>query len=142
MPIPNHTEPGVMRLRTFLGCFAVIVVVFSALNVFVPEAEAAPRTSSHRTVVEPYGGCDEAWQAPRSPGAQWCRDHGWVVKRNFVIDPDYRAVRYLNLGPCKFEDSRGCYWNARVRGDGHGRSFVIGWKGRAHFVLWRTLPRH
>jgi len=28
---------------------------------------------------QPYGGCDEAWQAPYSEGADWCRDHGWTI---------------------------------------------------------------
>ena len=29
--------------------------------------------------AEPYGGCDEAWQAPDSDGANWCRSHGFDV---------------------------------------------------------------
>lgn len=29
--------------------------------------------------VEPYGGCDEAWQAPHSEGAAYCRSLGYDV---------------------------------------------------------------
>lgn len=56
-----------MRLRTriTLASFA------SALVVLVPQP-----TSAH----EPYGGCDEAWQAPTSEGARHCRErHGWTT---------------------------------------------------------------
>ncbi len=27
-------------------------------------------------------------------------------------------------GPCEYEDSRWCHWDAPVRGNGEGRSFV------------------
>lgn len=33
-------------------------------------------------VREPYGGCDEAWQAPHSEGADLCRELGWVIRRH------------------------------------------------------------
>ena len=29
--------------------------------------------------VEPYGGCDEAWQAPLSEGAAYCRTLGYEI---------------------------------------------------------------
>jgi hypothetical protein len=28
------------------------------------------------------------------------------------------------MKPCKFEDSHNCYWDAKTRGNGRGRSFV------------------
>lgn len=31
------------------------------------------------TWQQPYGGCDEAWQAPHSKGARECRLHGFEV---------------------------------------------------------------
>lgn len=34
--------------------------------------------------------------------------------------------------PCKWEDSRNCYWDARSRGNGHGRSFVT-LKGKTYY---------
>lgn len=40
----------------------------AVVEVYVPQPTPA-------AALEPYGGCDEAWQAPQSEGAQWCRDH-------------------------------------------------------------------
>lgn len=37
--------------------------------------------------AQPYGGCDEAWQAPSSEGAQLCRDKGWTVTSQLVVNP-------------------------------------------------------
>lgn len=73
---------------------------------------------------QPYGGCDEAWQAPRSAGAEHCRDHGWTVRHRFVINPR-GYVKYVSLPPCEYEDSYNCYWNAETSGNGGGDSFII-----------------
>ncbi len=40
---------------------------------------------------------------------------------------------------CRYEDSRNCYWNARVRGNGEGRSFVD-LRGVMHRVDTRMQP--
>ena len=63
-----------------LLCVMIALAIFMALLVKTvltelasyPEAQpVAPVTSQ----PAPYGGCDEAWQAPDSAGARWCRDH-------------------------------------------------------------------
>lgn len=43
--------------------------------------------------------------------------------------------------PCRFEDGPGpCFWDAGVRGNGHGRSFWIDAHGWTHYVDGRVLP--
>jgi hypothetical protein len=63
---------------------------------------------------QPYGGCAEAWQAPQSEGAEWCRSRGWVVRRAIVVSPR-NWVRYYALPTCRYEDGSGgplpCQWN-------------------------------
>lgn len=44
-----------------------------------------------------------------------------------------RAVT-IPTTPCKFEDSRDCFWDAGVRGNGHGWSFWTGPKGHVHYL--------
>lgn len=69
-----------------LGVVVYMLVMAPALieptlvEVYVPEPEPAAIT------LPPYGGCDEAWQAPKSAGAQWCRDHGV-----YPVDDSYVA---------------------------------------------------
>ena len=37
--------------------------------------------------------------------------------------------------PCEYEDSTGpCYWDAQVRGNGEGRSFVIDENQEIHYL--------
>lgn len=108
---------------------AVFAAIITALSV-------AP-ASAH----QPYGGCDEAWQAPTSDGAKHCRSHGWTVRSRVVIGPS-GWVHVNRLPACKYEDSVGCYWNAATMGNGDGRSFVtLGtWeKHRRVFVITRSL---
>lgn len=91
---------------------------------------------------QPYGGCDEAWQAPHSIGADQCRAHGWTVRSRLVVGP-HRWVHYSTLASCTFEDGSGshlpCSWNFR-RTDGNGigdRFYVTGssWSHhRVHYV--------
>jgi hypothetical protein len=37
-----------------------------------------------------------------------------------------------NLPPCEFEDSIGCFWDAKVQGNGHGTSFWVDNEGKVH----------
>jgi hypothetical protein len=87
--------------------------------------------------VEPYGGCDEAWMAPNSIGAEECRDHGWVVHDRFVLDPNTNPA-YINLPDCDTEDGGGlCYWDADGRGNESGQSFIIeGQRDGKHRIWW------
>jgi hypothetical protein len=68
---------------------------------------------------------------------------GRLVKHVRVINvqhhkPDDRAAVVFNTGsvwllePCGYEDSNNCYWTARSRGNGKGRSFVT-LKGKTYY---------
>lgn len=104
-----------------------ILLVLSALGLlFVDKANAAP---SERPL---YGGCAEAWQAPRSDGAAECRERGWLVKSRLVVSPS-GYVKVVRVPRCAVEDDRNCYWNARVRGNRTGRSFVA--LGDRHYYV-------
>lgn len=80
--------------------------------------------------------CDEAWQAPRSAGADDCRLRGWTVTNRFVLRPSNR-VAYLRMNPCEQEDSNGpCFWNAQRQGNGIGTSFIIRGKRDGKHRVW------
>jgi hypothetical protein len=95
-------------------------------------------------VSAPYGGCAEAWQAPRSEGARWCRSHGWLVGARYVVSPR-KVLRFYHLPPCRYEDgsgqplrggNRNCGWNV-TEGDGNGRGLVylvLGMGANRHYV--------
>jgi hypothetical protein len=95
--------------------------------------------------LAPYGGCDEAWQAPQSDGADWCRDHGWTVTTRLVIGPR-GVVRFTSLPHCRVEDASNgpvpCTWNVgpRVDGNGVGLSFVA-FDREAYRYVWPASPR-
>lgn len=111
-----------MRLRISLAAFA------SAVAVLYP-----PPAVGH----QPYGGCDEAWQAPRSIGATHCREHRWIVRPRVVIDPK-GWVRAMRLPPCRAEDEIRCYWDAKTMGNGVGDSFVwVGTRERHRLIYVR-----
>lgn len=97
--------------------------------------------------AQPYGGCDEAWQAPHSAGAQECRDHGWTVRPRLVVSP-HSILRYSALPPCTFEDASGgpipCSWNFPGSDDGMGGGASFWVSGtyahnRGHYV-WLESP--
>lgn len=106
------------------------------LNFDAVPAQIETSTVSLRNAA-PYGGCDEAWQAPRSPGADWCRDREWTVRKQFVLRPS-NEVAYLRMDPCREEDSDGpCFWNAERQGNGTGTSFIIkGQRDGKHRIWW------
>ena len=107
-------------------------------------AAALSTLSTPPAAAQPYGGCDEAWQAPKSEGAEWCRDHGWTVRARYVIGPA-GYLRYSSLPSCRFEDgsgqpvrggNRNCSWNVH-RGDGNGRGdqyLVVGPASNRRFI--------
>lgn len=99
--------------------FAVLVVGLLLVMMgllLAPKGEAA----------QPYGGCDEAWQAPHSTGADECRALGWTVKRSLVLDPTNRVRALMGVAPCVSEDQETqCFWKATCRGNGRGDSFVV-----------------
>lgn len=93
---------------------------------------------------QPYGGCKEAWQAPRSEGAKHCRSHGWLIRPRVVVGPQ-GWVHHNRLSWCEYEDSSACWWNARIMGNGRGHSFVTVRRGPERnvirFVRHRSLPK-
>lgn len=36
--------------------------------------------------------------------------------------------------PCKYEDSKNCFWDAGQRGDGKGHSFWVGRNNKVHYL--------
>lgn len=45
---------------------------------------------------------------------------------------EFNTGSLWSVRPCRFEDSNNCYWAARSRGNGTGRSFVT-LKGKTYF---------
>src|SRR5262245_34460579 len=97
-------------------------------------------TRAHATTwTQPYGGCQEAWQAPYSVGARECRAHGWVVRPRLVVGPRH-WIRFTALPHCREEDGSGqrsaCTWNVGrpVDGNGHGRAYWVGSHDYVHYV--------
>lgn len=118
-----------MTARVWTGVALVWVALF-AYSLTLPAAEAS----------QPYGGCEEAWQAPHSAGADQCRSHGWTVRSRMVLDPRNRVHALVGLAECRTEDQRSaCYWKAECRGNGRGDSFVR-LNGREWFVSFGWAP--
>lgn len=125
----------------------VIVLTLGVLNGGLDSDDrgnSTPLISSARTmpVSAPYGGCAEAWQAPRSEGARYCRSHGWLVGARYVVSPR-KVLRMYDLPSCRYEDgsgqpkvsgNRNCGWNV-TEGDGNGR-------GEVYLVLGMGTNRH
>lgn len=110
---------------------AAIAGAFIGLWISPGRAYSAPMTA-------PYGGCSEAWQAPQSSGADWCRSRGWVVRPRIVVSPR-GVVRFHRLPSCAVEDASSgpvpCSWNIRATdGNGAGMAyFVTGSNDRPRF---------
>lgn len=127
---------GKDRALTVAAWIGVSLVVAAMVTVLV--WATSPPANSH----QPYGKCKEGWQAPQSEGAWHCRSHGWTIRRHFVLGPkDF--VHFVDHQPCPTEDSDGpCFWNARVRGDGGGDSFIIhGERDGIHRIWWVRFGR-
>lgn len=107
--------------RTTLGVAALAVLALVCSAAFA--LAGSPAGAGTRGATEPYGGCDEAWQAPRSPGADLCRALGYSVSARFVLSPR-GVVLHSSLPHCRFEDGSGgrrpCTWNVGPRTDGNG----------------------
>lgn len=120
---------------TFVFGVAVGIVAFAFLMVYTAPANAAPDPTYSSSWRQPYGGCDEAWQAPHSTGADECRAHGWTVKWWIIVSPKDR-VRYVDpsINQCANEDAgRFCTWNFSVpRRD--GLDLWYGGAGHRHYV--------
>lgn len=114
-------------LRERLPVWVVAVLGAAALvgsaTLVLPAGSPAPAQAATSPGAEPYGGCAEAWQAPRSAGADRCRELGYTVSARFVLSPR-AVVLHSSLPHCTDEDGgrgpRPCTWNVGRRIDGNG----------------------
>lgn len=126
-------QAGVSDLWALCAATFLIGVMLAVVGMAAP-AHAAP-----------YGGCEEAWQAPQSKGAQACRASGWTVRARISVNK-HGVVRAHRLPSCEHEDGSGskaaCSWNIRSR-DGNGSGLALWYDpaNRAHFV-WRSNPTY
>lgn len=129
-----HRACHVESMTLFVIGILVGVVGLAALLNFTAPAYAAPDPTYPRW-SQPYGGCDEAWQAPRSTGADECRDHGWTVHWWIVVSPKDRvAFVDPSINQCANEDAgRFCTWNFDVPRS-HGEDLWYGGHGGRHYV--------
>jgi hypothetical protein len=123
--------------------------LFWTVGILVGEpADAAPPSVTERW-TQPYGGCKEGWQAPRSEGAAECRAHGWTIRPRIVVGPR-GVVRYHHLPRCAQEDGSGtvrgtCSWNFdKPSVTDHEASFWVSHHNghpRYHYVWMRNPLR-
>lgn len=76
----------------------------------IPTADATPTDTSGG-----IGMCADAYSASCAG-----QDH----ESGRVIERAASEVRTITLTPCEYEDSRNCYWDADVAGNGEGVSFI------------------
>lgn len=105
---------------------AATIIIVALLILTEPSDAATPRY------------CDEAWRYSHSAGAAACRADGWTIRPHFTISPRNR-LRATDLPPCASDDGeeRGCYWNARRRGNHRGDSFVVSMRGELFYVAFQ-----
>jgi hypothetical protein len=113
------------------GLIALVAFLLIAATLVM----CSPPAGAASTWAQPYGGCKEGYQFPRSQGAAECRAHGWTVKRWLVVSPAgyvryLRGSRYL----CSTRTDRVCVWFATAQGNGNGRSWWTDRAGRRHLL--------
>jgi hypothetical protein len=128
-----------MAALFILGLVGGIILGWSVLLAAAPAYSTPPEEyvtgGPGPSWQQPYGGCDEAWQAPQSTGADDCRAHGWTVKWWIVESPKHR-VEYVDasIPQCANEDrGRYCTWNFYAP-RWHGLDYWFDGRGRAHYV--------
>jgi hypothetical protein len=144
--IPNaSTRTVLVRLRSDVSGLHITRTLVLVLVTLAVLAAGLSSPSSSTASTAPYGGCKEAWQSPRSAGADWCRARGWEITGRYVISP--RAiVAHESLPHCRYEDGSGqrsaCTWNLgpRIDGNGIGLAYVVRRDDTARYV-WRISPR-
>lgn len=53
-------------------------------------------------------------------------------ERTNRLSIEFNTGSLWSVRPCRYEDSKNCYWDARSRGNGKGRSFVT-LKGKTYY---------
>ena len=152
------------RFVAMLGFTAVMLSILVVANVSRADAAPVSGTAALETLLNPndvlqqrakqlprapYGGCDEAWQAPHSLGAQDCRDMGWTIRPRLLVNP--RGLVIMSRLPhCTFEDASSgpvpCSYNFGRPTDGFGGGLSFWVTGtnhhnRTHYV-WTTRPHN
>lgn len=136
-------NPDTITSAPFLPRLMVLVLLVFGGLLYVATSDE-PAQAATTSAVQPYGGCDEAWQAPRSEGAAECRTRGWLIRSGYVVSPR-SVLRYYNLPFCRNEDGSGqrqaCGWNVTEGdGDGHGRVY-LSVPSRGHRDDWTIYLR-
>lgn len=72
----------------------------------------------------PGGLCELPNAIECGPGLVLAEDES-CVPESFYDDMPERYAPTFGYGPCEFEDSNGCFWDAAARGNGQGDSFVV-----------------
>ena len=89
--------------RTVALAVAGGLILWALLWMLVPQGADAAEPVQRA----PYGGCAEVLQDfpayLHTEGADWCRDHGWTIRRHLVVGP-HGVVRYNTMTPCDWED--------------------------------------
>jgi hypothetical protein len=104
------------------------------------DSPAASSRSPKPAVAKPVSDwCPDAWRAPASGAADWCREHGWTVTSFITVTPGHQP-RYVDLPDCTYEDGSGevgppCVWWAHKRGNHVGTS--LWWDRHNHPHLMR-----
>lgn len=106
-------QKNVMITFTTLCALALIVLATIAMS---GSAEAVPQKDN------------AAWSGSKWATAKQVKPRKYRVK----IDNERMVLR-----PCKHEDSTGpCIWDARKRGNGKGRSFVVLPVNKQDYRMW------
>jgi hypothetical protein len=132
------------RFTTWVAAVAGVAVFLGSAAVVVLSGGPTSAHSVAGEATEPYGGCAEAWMAPRSAGARLCRDLGYAVSARFVLSPR-GVVLHSSLPHCRSEDGSGgrrpCTWNVgrRVDGNGVGLAYKVRRNMTARYV-WAESP--
>ena len=132
------------RLSVWLAAVVGAAAFLISCAVVVLAGSPQPAHAGVADGTEPYGGCAEAWQAPRSAGADLCREQGYTVSARFVLSPR-GVVLHSSLPHCAYEDGSGgrrpCTWNVGrpVDGNGIGLAYKVRRDMSVRYV-WPTSP--
>jgi len=144
-----NADPNRPALNRFIALLALTTICLSLLTFINVQRAKADEPTQQPAKQQPYGGCDEGWQAPRSIGARECRALGWVVRPRLVVDP-HGLVVMSRLPHCTFEDASSgpipCSYNFGRPTDGFGGGLAFWVTGthahnRTHYV-WTTRPHN
>lgn len=140
----NSSQNSRERLSVWFAAFVGAAAFLVSSAIVVLAGSPQPAHAATDGAIEPYGGCAEAWQAPRSAGADLCRELGYTVSARFVLSPR-GVVLHSSLPHCAYEDGSGgrrpCTWNVgrRVDGNGIGLAYKVRRDMSVRYV-WPTSP--